>query len=464
MNEELFKLLLRMFSFDFLVLFERPNRPVALRLRDLLKTHGYSSKLVRITREISPASVPVLNKAKTLLVLISGPLSQVTRVFIRTWLKYRQEQTVYAVILRSPPSALPMIFRRPAQALVWIGEGQDRTSNEMVLRWLRVVKHQDTERLYKWSRGRELAVLSQSLRRSYDFDSYKFATSMEAFTRLPRKLTLDRISFSVWSMATVRPGEVITLDVFLHKPEQTPSLLGLIDRIQRLAGRSEPSSLRTEGPVQFRRGTTLTVKVSIEGCSVSPPIKMITWTGEIGSATFVLRVPLICPRGQKVGRVSIKATGLEIATIQFVVDVSKASDRKGAILESKKTYHRTAFASYATADRDAVLARVQGIQKIQPTLNVFLDVMKLRSGDDWKRRLEEEIVKAGVFYLFWCRHARRSEWVGREWRYALRAKGLDFIDPVPFEPPDKAPPPWRLSGKKHFNDPILAFMTTSGHD
>jgi hypothetical protein len=54
--------------------------------------------------------------------------------------------------------------------------------------------------------------------------------------------------------------------------------------------------------------------------------------------------------------------------------------------------------------------------------------------------------------------------VQKEWRYALRAKGLDFIDFVPLEPPEKAPPPRELAHKKHFNDPILAFISKSGHD
>jgi len=42
------------------------------------------------------------------------------------------------------------------------------------------------------------------------------------------------------------------------------------------------------------------------------------------------------------------------------------------------TRHRHAFASYAGEDRVEVLKRVQGIQKAVPTLEVFVDVLKLR--------------------------------------------------------------------------------------
>jgi hypothetical protein len=87
---------------------------------------------------------------------------------------------------------------------------------------------------------------------------------------------------------------------------------------------------------------------------------------------------------------------------------------------------------------------------------VFLDVLSLRAGRDWAAALREEIPRNDVFYLFWSAHARASEWVEREWRCALAARGRDFIDPVPLAPPDEVPPPPELAGQ-HFNDWTLAF-------
>ena len=66
------------------------------------------------------------------------------------------------------------------------------------------------------------------------------------------------------------------------------------------------------------------------------------------------------------------------------------------------------------------------------------------------------IPASDVFYLFWSAHASASKWVEREWRTALRTGGLDFIDPVPLQPPEDAPPPPELAGL-HFNDWMLAF-------
>jgi hypothetical protein len=97
------------------------------------------------------------------------------------------------------------------------------------------------------------------------------------------------------------------------------------------------------------------------------------------------------------------------------------------------------------------------MKKIAPNLDVFVDVMSLRSGDIWADKLREAILKVDVFYLFWCGHALQSSWVEKEWRCAYEARGLSFIDPVPLESPEFAPPPPELSSK-HFNDPVLALM------
>lgn len=55
----------------------------------------------------------------------------------------------------------------------------------------------------------------------------------------------------------------------------------------------------------------------------------------------------------------------------------------------------------------------------------------------------------------------QSEWVAQEWRYALATKGMEFVDPVPLETPDVAPPPPELAAK-HFYDPLLAFIAAAG--
>jgi hypothetical protein len=100
------------------------------------------------------------------------------------------------------------------------------------------------------------------------------------------------------------------------------------------------------------------------------------------------------------------------------------------------------------------------MQKAVRGLKVFIGVVDIRAGELWEEELRKRIAGTDVFYLFWCRHAKASKWVEREWRWALENRGLEYIDPVPLEGADVAEPPPELT-VKHFNDPLLPYK--KGH-
>ena len=118
---------------------------------------------------------------------------------------------------------------------------------------------------------------------------------------------------------------------------------------------------------------------------------------------------------------------------------------------------RTAFASYASPDRADVERSVQGIETGAANLDVFIDVDKLRAGQDWLEKINAYISTSDILYLFWSRNAAKSQWVDKEWRLGFQLKGLPFISPFPLESPELVPPPAELSSL-HFNDRHLMFI------
>ena len=84
--------------------------------------------------------------------------------------------------------------------------------------------------------------------------------------------------------------------------------------------------------------------------------------------------------------------------------------------------------------------------------------MSLSPGERWERRLFAEIDNCDVFLLFWSHHAKQSEWVIREAKYALqRAKVAPEdqpleITPIVLEVPSPLPP--ESLKDIHFNDKI----------
>jgi len=262
-------------------------------------------------------------------------------------------------------------------------------------------------------------------------------------------LVSARIDFTLATPAVIAPQVPFELFVWMHEPQERFRVLARA----REELRSGDLLARTRGPFRIPQGASITVRLRIVGALIDVPEDTMIWEGESTCVCFVVTLPEISPDTKCSGTAHVYAEGIQIARIPFLLSAAGATD---GIRAAMGIHHRTAFASYASDDRDAVLGRIQGIQKIAPELNVFLDVLSLRSGQNWEQELWRVIPASDIFYLFWSAHARSSEWVEKEWRCALRERGIGFIDPVPLESPETSPPPPELSSL-HFNDWTVAF-------
>lgn len=254
----------------------------------------------------------------------------------------------------------------------------------------------------------------------------------------------QRVVFTLTAPEHVTVKVPFELFVWAHGPEERAKVLA---RAREELGRDILE--RAKGPVRIASGTTLSVRLTIPGAEIDEPEDTMVWEGESTCASFVVRLPELGEGGKSPGVAHIYANGVQVARISFVLSAA-------GVVESAGVRYKKAFASYASDDRDAVLGRIQGIHKVVPEMEIFLDVVSLRSGQNWEQELWRVIPESDIFYLFWSHHARESEWVEKEWRCALKERGIEFIDPVPLESPRESPPPPELSAL-HFNDWELAF-------
>ena len=262
----------------------------------------------------------------------------------------------------------------------------------------------------------------------------------------------DNVTFSLSSSKTLERGSTSEVNVWAHLAAQREEML---ERAKEQHG-SDDLAVKSKGPVPMERGTVLTVELRVPGTVVNPAEETMVWTGEVGNACFTVTVPAEHEEGTIPSEAILRVEGLAVARIAFVLNIGRKKKDEEALC-ALGTQIRTAFASYASEDRDQVLARIQGMQKVLPGLDVFVDVASLRSNEGWKNRLHDEILKRDVLYLFWSKAASESEWVDREWRCAYGEKGDKGIDPVPMVSPEEVKPPQELS-EKHFNDWVLAYM------
>lgn len=264
---------------------------------------------------------------------------------------------------------------------------------------------------------------------------------------------LDSVHFTLTAPPVMSPGRTHELDFWAHLSRQRREV---IRRAKEQAAGIEIRG-RSIGPTKVSRGTVLTVRLEIADLSIDPPFAPVLWDGDIGNVGFLVTVPGDAPLGTRAGSARIHIAGLRIATLSFVVEVQPKS-MEGMQLVASEERARRAFASYASDDRNAVLARIQGIQKAAPAMDVFVDVARLRSGDNWREALKREILGRDTLYLFWSQAASQSKEVDWEWRCALEQHGIRSIDPVPLVSPEVVPPPAELASQLHFNDWVIAYM------
>jgi len=193
--------------------------------------------------------------------------------------------------------------------------------------------------------------------------------------------SVDSVHFTVTAPAAIEPASSIVVSLWVHLGVQRAAV---IDRAcqQYSVPHSSGIMLVSKGPVRIAQGSMLTVRLELAGARIDDPEDLVLWTGEIGNANFVVTLPDSPAKRTLPGNAVIYLNGVRVAKVQFVLQVGTTLAE--AAVPTTETRFRKAFASYASEDRDAVLGRLQGIRKAAPDLEIFFDVLTLRSGQRWE--------------------------------------------------------------------------------
>ena len=258
---------------------------------------------------------------------------------------------------------------------------------------------------------------------------------------------VSKVEFSAVVPQRVVKGEWNRIELCLYEEK----FRRVVDRLKENAPQGAQELVGS--PQEVAKDTEIRISLSSPDLQGAEAEETQVWIGSY----LVFRFPIMVPRDYDRGQICFVArvyfNDVIATTLRFFMDTTSLKEQK-LLLERKDIL--TAFLSYASQDRDSVLDISRGMQKARPDMDIFLDVDKLRSGENWETILREEIEKRDVLYLFWSKNAQASEWVDKEWRYALALKGLDAIEPVPLEQAADCPPPEELKSK-HFNDRALFY-------
>ena len=263
------------------------------------------------------------------------------------------------------------------------------------------------------------------------------------------------VFLSVYSEVKIRPNQTSLVQVFIHEANRSV-------QVSAQAKSSDPQSeSRGSQPLatSLPRDAELCVHLSAQNIEIDPPFEKVNWNGGYIVASFAITVP----HDYQPDRILFKATiindGVPVGHLRFMVLVTRDEPRDAAykpVAHEVKRY-RKAFVSYSSNDRVEVLKRLQML-RLQ-SIEFFQDLFDLKPGELWENSLYKRIEDSDLFLLFWSKSAKESEWVEKEWRYALECKGGEEqqppeIVPVILEPPPPTAPPEELK-QLHFRDYLM---------
>ena len=225
------------------------------------------------------------------------------------------------------------------------------------------------------------------------------------------------------------------------------------------ASTSTEVKLGVETDCRWPVGTRVTARCSAKGFAMEPMSETFIWDGECRTVSFDIEVPADAqPRSAVLLMEAFvhdrgdAPDAVQVGRLRMPLEIGDTEDDDEPQRVKMET-PRTAFASYASADRLDVLERASSIRR-SAGIDVKVDVLFLEMGEQWNQELLEEIEACDKLLLFWSEHTPGSKWVEWEWKHAVQTKGEDVLELhlLRHTPIDQVPEELR---KYHFNDKYI---------
>lgn len=254
------------------------------------------------------------------------------------------------------------------------------------------------------------------------------------------------------------PGDTVLVQLSAYIAAFAPTAR---EELERSAAEGDEIRMGQETDCRWARGVRVSVRCRANGLVIAEPLQQFIWDGECRTVQFDVAVPADA-RPQKTVIVleafvhdrEEAPDAVQVARLRLPMEIAAGAPAAAEPVETvRTTAAKTAFASYASQDRVDVLERVSSIRR-STGLEVFVDVVDLRVGDQWNPELEKHILASDKLLLFWSENSAKSRWVEWEWRQAVKAKGEDVLELhlLRATPMDLVPEELR---KYHFNDVYL---------
>lgn len=225
----------------------------------------------------------------------------------------------------------------------------------------------------------------------------------------------NEISFTAFHPLSVQPNRNFHVIVYAH-------LDNVLDAVRRDAksGKEKLIQRPIKGKTRIKPGTKIKVVAEFNKDELECAAGQLEKTNHIDSDfirfdfdfTGLEKALNTHPRI----RFSIQIAQIEIAFIEISLLILEDNPQLRSTETSGTSYQRI-FISYARADLEIVRKYYQA--QVAAGHEVFMDVVSIRTGDNWVEAVKAAIEKADFLQLFWSVNAKHSEVVSLEWQYML---------------------------------------------
>jgi hypothetical protein len=264
----------------------------------------------------------------------------------------------------------------------------------------------------------------------------------------------ENVQFTVYRPKVVQPERWYDLLAFAHlsqrpadAPDDEPDP---VEEVKRQAAgilgkqAAEYGEVTQDAEAAVPRQRQITFVPELDGITFDPPRATFTWQESVRRVDFRMRASAGSDGKTARGRLTVLLGAIIIGEVPLAIAVNRrhVAAKANEPMEAApgRRFHKI-FASYSHKDLDIV----KQVEVLASSVGfVYLrDWKDLRAGQVWQAELMRMIKEADIFQLFWSRHSMTSDFVRREWEYALSLGKPDFVRPTYWEEPmpmSKNPP------------------------
>ncbi|HUG90152.1 MAG TPA: toll/interleukin-1 receptor domain-containing protein [Planctomycetaceae bacterium] len=233
------------------------------------------------------------------------------------------------------------------------------------------------------------------------------------------------VDCTLFTSREVLTGSKAALFVVCHQPAgEAPA------GARRQGGRAAPDGEACSLGARVTRDSRLAFELAVHGLPIRNARREIVWTGGDQFAEFRVHLPETFHADSTLGKLTVVQDQVPIGRIRFQWKLATGGGAAATGLEpagQAQRYER-AYLCYAPKDRPAVEQRLRLLKSAG--LECVEDNLELDASQRWARGLYRQIDACDVLFLFWSPAAAESAWIQKEWQYALKRHGGDFIYPM----------------------------------